>query len=83
MLMNLKIHLFNNYGRFYIGDSRTEMTQIAGRLVRNEDGLANQTVSRINSCIGRLVIPELADYYKILTNSEGYKSIKATILKEL
>lgn len=76
-MMDYEEKILDCYQRFYNGDSRDEMVRIAGRIARNEDNLATQSVSRINSVISGLVIPELADHYKILTDREGYKSITA------
>ncbi|WP_420378781.1 hypothetical protein [Gilvibacter sp.] len=68
-----------SYGRFYSGGDLAEMNDIAGRIARNEDNLATQSVSRINSAISRLVISELAEHYKIVTDNEGRKSITAIL----
>ncbi len=71
--------LLELYKNLYSGGSRTEMIRNAGRLARNEDGLTNQAVSRINSAIDKLVIPELANHYKIMTDKDGYKKVIAEV----
>jgi len=66
------IRIYQNY---YNRSSRDEMISIASRLAKNEDSLATQTISKINAVIDKNIIPEQANYYKIITDAEGYKSI--------
>ncbi len=73
--------LFAFYQPLYNGSDRDELLRNAGKLARNEDGLANQAVSRINREIQKLVIPELADKYRILTAADGYKRVEMRLNK--
>jgi len=63
----------------FTGGDNTQMVRNIGRLARNEDGLTNQAVSRINRALDQLVIPELVNHYKIITDSDGYKSVEAKV----
>jgi len=67
------------YKPLYTGDSNDDMVRNVGRLVSNEDGITNQSVSRVNRALDKLVIEELTDHYKILTGVDGYKSVKAGV----
>ena len=67
------------YKPLYSGSSNDDMIRNVKRLVRNQDGITNQVVSRANRAIDKLVIAELADHYKILTGTDGYKSVKASL----
>jgi hypothetical protein len=73
--------LLEYYGPLFTGSSRDDMVRNVGRLARNEDGITNQAVSRVNRAIDKLVIEELANHYKILTELDGYKSVKAEVFK--
>ena len=67
------------YQNFYNRSSTEEMINIAQRLAKDEDNLATQSISRINAAIDKNIITEQADYYKIITDSDGYKSIIANV----
>ncbi len=75
-LSDFERELLEFYKPLFTGGDRDEMVRNAGKLARNEDGLTNQAVSRINKAIENLVIEELADKYKIKTNRDGYKQIE-------
>lgn len=80
-LLEYETEVCDYYKYLYTGDDKDEMIRNVGRLVRNEDGLTNQAVSRINRAIDKLVIEELADHYKVITGVDGYKKVNVSIGK--
>jgi hypothetical protein len=81
-LVDFERELLKYYKPLYNGSERDEMIRNAGRLARNEDGLTNQAVSRINRALGDLVLAEHFDYYKILTDSNGFKKVNAQMIEK-
>lgn len=65
------------YSPLFTGSHRSDMKKIVNRLATNQDGVTHQTVSRINRAIDLVMIPELADHYKIQTQPDGLKKVAA------
>jgi hypothetical protein len=70
------------YSPLFTGGERSDMKRIVWRLAHNQDGLTNQTVSRINRTIDKWFMPEIAAHYKIETGKDGLKRIAAQMKME-